>query len=191
MNVVILLLLYPAALLVLLAPHWRAKLSALAFQYLLIFALLAQSWPLTLTAVKAVAAFSTLAILAYTQLSIPNERIRDQQSSGLAFKFSVYLLVVILVNSFAPQTRTWIPALGPEQALAGFLLIGTGIIHLALQGRALPTIIGLLTLFSGFELIYAAVEISSLLAALLALINMGIALVGAFLILLPSLEPAE
>jgi len=52
----------------------------------------------------------------------------------------------------------------------------------------LPVIIGLLSIFAGFEIIYSTVELSSLLAALLAVINLGIAMAGAYLMTLPTLE---
>ena len=43
-------------------------------------------------------------------------------------------------------------------------------------------LIGLLTTLSGFELIYAAVENSVLVTGLLAVVTLGLALVGAYLL---------
>jgi hypothetical protein len=42
--------------------------------------------------------------------------------------------------------------------------------------------IGLLTVLCGFEILYASIENSILVAALLSVINLGLALVGAYLI---------
>jgi hypothetical protein len=51
------------------------------------------------------------------------------------------------------------------------------------------TVIGILTFFSGFEILYAAVEASILVVGLLAVMNLGIALIGTYLILAPGMEP--
>ncbi len=192
MSSILLPFLFGAALFALISTNWRGKLLALAAQYVLLLFLVGQSWPLGLSAVKAIAGLIAAAILAYTQLSlIGSQREEAEFSTGVAFKMLTFFFAAILVYAVAPRSLAWIPALSNQQAIAGFLLIAAGLIHVALDSRILPTIVGLLTLFSGFELIYAAVEISSLLAGLLAVINLGIALVGAFLLLLPTLEPSE
>jgi hypothetical protein len=43
-------------------------------------------------------------------------------------------------------------------------------------------LLGLLTVLSGFEIVYSAVETSTLVAGLLAGVTLGIAVVGAYLI---------
>jgi hypothetical protein len=48
--------------------------------------------------------------------------------------------------------------------------------------------LGLLTLISGFEIIYSTMEASLLVNAFLAVINLGIALIGAFLLIMPKVE---
>jgi hypothetical protein len=48
--------------------------------------------------------------------------------------------------------------------------------------------LGLLTVLSGFEILYSAVEVSALVTGLLAGVNLGLALVGAYLLLAPTLE---
>ena len=46
-------------------------------------------------------------------------------------------------------------------------------------------------MLSGFEILYAAVELSTLVAGLQALITLGIAMTGAYLMSAPSMEPEE
>lgn len=192
MQSLLLGLLFLAALITLLATNWRGKLLSLLAQYLIVVVFVGQVWPLGLAAVKGIAALIVIAILAYTELSLDSyQPPSDDFSTGVVFKLFAFSLLAVLVISVAPSLTGWIPALSPQQSIAGFLLIGAGLVQIALNSRILPTVVGLLTLFSGFELIYASVEISSLLAGLLALINLAIALVGAFLLLLPTLEPAE
>jgi hypothetical protein len=51
-------------------------------------------------------------------------------------------------------------------------------------------IIGLLTIISGFEIIYAVVEFSALVAGLLAGVTMGLAFLGVYLLFQSSIEEA-
>jgi hypothetical protein len=48
-----------------------------------------------------------------------------------------------------------------------------------------------MTVLAGFEILYATVEGSILVAALLAVINLGLALVGAYLLIASNAEQAE
>ena len=66
--------------------------------------------------------------------------------------------------------------------MGAMLLIGMGLLHLGVTTRPLRVLLGLLTTLSGFELLYAAVENSVLVAGLLALVTLGLALVGAYLL---------
>jgi hypothetical protein len=73
----------------------------------------------------------------------------------------------------------------------GLLLIGMGLLHLGITARVLRVAIGLLTVLSGFEIIYATVEGSVLVAGLLAVINLGLALVGSYLLIASNAQEAE
>jgi hypothetical protein len=66
-----------------------------------------------------------------------------------------------------------------------------GVLHLGFTTQPLQTIFGLLTFLAGFETLYATIESSVLVAGFLAVINLGISLVGAYLILAPTLEANE
>jgi hypothetical protein len=68
------------------------------------------------------------------------------------------------------------------------MLIGMGLLQLSLTSHPLKVIIGLLTALSGFEIIYAAIETSTLVTGLLAGITLALALVGAYLLISPSME---
>jgi hypothetical protein len=68
------------------------------------------------------------------------------------------------------------------------ILVGRGLLNLSMTTDPLKVIIGLLTLLSGFEIVYAAVVNSVLVTGLLALVTMGIALTGAYWLSLGSSE---
>ena len=69
--------------------------------------------------------------------------------------------------------------------------MGMGLLHLGLTNHPFRVTLGLLTVLSGFEILYAAVETSTLVAGLLAGINLGLALVCAYLLVAPLLEEPE
>jgi hypothetical protein len=60
--------------------------------------------------------------------------------------------------------------------------MGLGMLHLGMTIQPFRVILGLLTVLSGFEALYAALESSILVAAMLATVNLGLALVGAYLL---------
>jgi hypothetical protein len=69
-----------------------------------------------------------------------------------------------------------------------FILISFGLLQLSLTSHPFRVIIGLLTSLSGFEIIYAAIETSTLVTGLLAGVNLGLALVGAYMLIAPTME---
>ncbi len=60
--------------------------------------------------------------------------------------------------------------------------MGTGLLQLGISKSPLRIIIGLLTVICGFEIFYAAVENSTLVTALLAVITLGLAVTGAYIL---------
>jgi uncharacterized protein (DUF697 family) len=62
--------------------------------------------------------------------------------------------------------------------LIGLLMIGMGILQFGFSQAHFRIILGLLTLLTGFEIIYAPLEGSALLAAILAGITLSIGLIG-------------
>ena len=68
------------------------------------------------------------------------------------------------------------------------ILIGLGLLHLGMSTRPLRVVIGLLTVLSGFELVYAGLETSILIAGLQAVVTLGLALIGAYLLAVHEME---
>jgi hypothetical protein len=75
-----------------------------------------------------------------------------------------------------------------QQTLGGLLLLGLGLLQLGLSRQGIRIVIGLLTFISGFEILYATLEASVLMTGLLAILNIGIAFIGAYLLLASHLE---
>lgn len=185
---------FPAAVLlgissvvILLSRTWRWRIGALAFQYLGVFVLVSLSWPTDLAAGKLVIGWMAGAILGVSRIDLVTPEVRRWPTERLYLGF-VASVVFITVTTLAPAFLDWVPGIDLFQAWGGLLLIGMGLIHMGLASRGLRVIISLLTFLSGFEILYAVVESSTLVAGLLAFVNIGIAIAGAYLMTDPSLE---
>ncbi|MDZ4160245.1 MAG: hypothetical protein U1B80_10735 [Anaerolineaceae bacterium] len=163
------------------SQNWRWSLIALAVQYVGVFWLVALIWPVGLAAVKLVVGWMAGAVLGAAR---PDAYLLDDpfaSFSGRVYRFVAAALILLLMVSVAPMLQWWFPA--DLVVLQGSLvLIGMGLLQLGMTTQPLRVILGLLTTFAGFEILYAAIESSVLVAGLLGLINLSLALVGAYLL---------
>jgi hypothetical protein len=172
----------------LISQKWRVSFIALIVQYLAVFGLVALVWPLNLAIIKPV-----VGIMAGVMLSMakPDQDILDQAYMGISgrvFRVLAAIAVMGLVWSLSQNIGNWLPG-NPELHLGGLILIGSGLLHLGMTTRPLRVILALLTVLSGFEILYALVETSFLVNGLLAIANLALALVGAYLLASPEMEP--
>ncbi len=178
-----------SSLLVLVSQNWRRSILALAVQYLGVFWLITLSWPVELAIVKLVVGWVTGAVLGASQL--PELSKEGASRSSQIFRSLAAIFVFILSFTTYPLLATWINA-RPEILQGGLILIGMGLLQLGMTTHSLRVILGLLTVLSGFEIIYASVENSVLVTGMLAVITLGLALVGSYLLNVASMdEPAE
>jgi hypothetical protein len=183
-----------SALLLVISRNWRWSVAALALQYVGIFALTALSWPLPMAAVKLVSGWMAGAILGVAMIEAPQSALAELQAegrfwpSGRTFRLLAAALGGMLVVSLVPQVSGWLPGVRPAQAGGGLMLLVMGLLHLGLTAQPLRVVLGLLTVLGGFEVLYATVESSALVAGLLAGVHLGLAMVGAYLINAPEAE---
>lgn len=195
-----------ASLLLIFFKDQRIRLFLLAGIYLSEFFLISLRWPVSLSVSKLIAGWMACAVLGMAITSNPpistTRRNQEARSTPTFLRFFYlppstifYLLSAVLVDLLAISAsvfvKAWLPGILDEQIWAGFILIGMGIIQLSFRSDAFSIIIGLLTTLAGFEIIYVTVEGSILVAALLAAITLGLALVGAYLILSPNIMENE
>jgi len=178
-------LILPAAAALLVLRDWRWMLGLLAALYLAAFILVAQHWPLGMSVVKLVSGWMVIAALGMTRLGLPQP---DEEKApilleGSAFRLFGAAIAVLIAVSAGPQIESLTPGIGLPVTIGSLALIGTGLLHLGLTSDILRVALGLLTVLSGFEILYAAVESSILVAALLAVVNLGLALVGSYLLI--------
>jgi uncharacterized membrane protein len=91
-------------------------------------------------------------------------------------------MVALLAAAATARLERVMPGLGMPVIAGSLFLIGMGLLHLGITTRILRVVIALLTVLAGFETLYAAVEGSILVAALLAVVNLGLGLVGSYLL---------
>lgn len=180
------------AVLMLVSEDWRLSIGVIAVMYIGVFALVALSWPVEMAVVKLVAGWMSGAVLGMALIGLPGEARRKARMSTATstFRLMVAGLVLLVAFSLSPRLGEWIPDISPYQAYGAAILIGLGLLHLGLTAHPLRVILGLLTVQGGFQIMYAVVEDSILVAGLLAGVDLGLALLGAYLISLPALEEA-
>jgi hypothetical protein len=168
----------------LLSRDWRWSLGFLAGQYLAIFWLVVQHWPIGMAAVKLVTGWMTIAALGMTRLGLPAEEEQPEQfwPQGRAFRLFAAGMVALLTAAATARLNAVMPGMGMPVIAGSLLLIGMGLLHLGITTQILRVILALLTVLAGFETLYAAVEGSILVAALLAVVNLGLGLVGSYLL---------
>ena len=186
-SILAVVLILLTSLFLLVSQRWRWCIIALAIQYLAAFWLVGLVWTLALAVIKLVVGWMSAAVLGASQ---PTSDFVDEKfltKSGLLFRLLAAVMVWFLVFSLAPSIVNFIPS-GMTVLWGGLLLIGIGLLHLGMTTRPSRVIIGLLTFLSGFEILYAVIESSVLVAGLLAFVNLALALIGSYLLAAPTLE---
>lgn len=116
-------------------------------------------------------------------------RLRRPAATGFVFRvFTALLMILIAItvsNTFA------LPNLSPTVNTAVFWLVLAGLSTLMLTEDPMKVGLGLFTTLTGFELFYATVERSLLLTGLWGTINLLIALVIGYLIVVKGARPEE
>ena len=166
-----------------LSQDWRWSLGFLGIQYLGVFGFVQTIWPINLAIVKLISGLIVCLALATSQKSTTVFSFSETSwPQGSLFRLLASALILLTTLSIATQTSTWLGINNPMGTWASLLLMGIGLLQLGITTQPMRVIIALLTLISGFEIIYAFVESSALVAAMLVLINLGLSLVGIYLL---------
>lgn len=168
----------------LLSRDWRLSLGLLGLQYIGVLWLTALYWPISMAAIKLVTGWMVIATLGITQLGSGRVAPLAEEfwSQGQLFRLIASGLILMIVVALTPRAVEIIPGIRLEVISGGLVLIGMGLLHLGISAQPLRIILGLLTALSGFEIIYAALESSLLVAGLLAVVDLGLSLTGAYIL---------
>jgi hypothetical protein len=177
----------------LLSRDWRWSLGFLAVQYLGMFWMVSLHWPFGLASIKLVTGWMASAALGVTRMDLPEDEQVDESAwpQGRLFRLFAAAIVVVLVIAATPSVERIIPGISRPVIAGGLLLAGMGLLQLGISPGILKITLGLLTVMAGFETLYATVETSILLAGLLTIINLGLALTGAYLMTAGPVEEVE
>ena len=194
-----------SSLLLLVSSNWRWSIGALGLQYFGVFFLILTEWLLPMAATIVLAGWISCFVLfnavsglirdtdsnnndQKSSFNLADISLQYQPTSAMLFRLIAAGVVGLAVISLVPEITDWIPGITLEQSLGGLILIGLGLLHLGWAANPFRVVIGLLTVLAGFEIFYSAVEISALVAGLLAVVTLGLSLVGAYMIIVPTLE---
>ena len=169
---------------------WRVCLAVLAVQYIAAFWLVTRHLPFVIGSAKLITGWMVVAALGMTRLGLPTAEEEKEDAfllRGQWFRVILICVVALVVAGATPRIEAGIPGLGLQVVAGSLLLIGAGCIHLGVTSEPLRVILGLLTILTGFEILYAAVESSILVAGLLAVTNLGLGIVGSYLLIAGSL----
>ena len=168
----------------LLYRDWRWDIGFLTAQYVGVAVLVAQHWPLGMAAAKLVTGWMTTAALAMTLTSLTA---REEPAEGFwpqsrTFRLFMVGMIIVLAVAATPRLQQVLAGIGAPVVAGAIILTGVGLLQLGTSSQILRVVLALLTVLGGFEILYAALEGSILVAALLAVVNLGLGLVGAYLL---------
>lgn len=172
----------------LLHRNWRWGIGLLAIQYLAVFWLVQVNLPLSMSTAKLVSGWMACVVLGMAHLTTISKADGEETwPQGRIFRIFTAGIIVAATFALALRTSAWLGIILPA-AWGSLLLVGMGLLNLGINSQHFRVILGLLTLLAGFEILYAAVESSTLVAALLAAVTLGLALAGAYFMVSPGEE---
>ena len=177
---------------ILINRDWRVSLGALALQYLAAFWLVTRHLPFVMGSAKLITGWMVVAALGMTRLSLSTAEEENDESfwpRGQWFRLILMCIVVLVAAGSTARIDTVTPGLGLQVIAGSLLLIGAGVMQLGVTSDMLRVTLGLLTLLTGFEILYAAVESSILVTGLLAVTNLGLGIVGSYLLIAGTSPP--
>lgn len=159
-----------------------ARIGLLAIQYAAVAWLTGLSLPLQVAAVKLVAGMIACGILAVSE-SKQERPLSQAVGREFGTTFRLFASGLGLVAAFGLGQRNWfeVPDISEEAILGSTVLLTMGLLQLGLSGSPFRVCLGLMTLLSGFEVVYSLIEPSLAVLALIASIHIGLALVASYL----------
>ena len=158
------------SLIILVSRNWKQAIIALVVQYVGVFWLTGLVWPLGLSAIKLVVGWMAGALLGAAQPRLEVASTSQVLDIDRIYRILAGFVMVLVVFATAPNFQNWLPADTP--ILQGsIMLIAMGLIQISLTDHPFRVFVGLLTLLSGMEVLYAVVERSVLVAGLMTVVK--------------------
>jgi hypothetical protein len=172
--------------LIIMFDGYRRLLMLLAAQYILAaWLMLGSAQPGSAAAILLAGEFSSL-ILFLSSRSAALEAGAEENSalaSNRLLRFSIGILGILASIGALRAQIVQLSALEPLYALGAIFTMISGFMQLGLTGNPLRVGIGLLSVLTGFTVVYVALEPSLAVVALLALVHLGIALTCSYVMI--------
>jgi hypothetical protein len=179
-NLIPLILIGLAGFVLVVSDRWQTLVIALGMIYLLAFSILVQYLPFAFSLAKLITGLMALTILGVAKYKkiIPNVK---RTNSAIVFRIAAlsFLYLLISLTAKAASISISIPF---EIVLGSLSILVCGILQLGMTQEPFNVMIGILTFFLGFEVIYSVGESSLLVSGLLAVVNLLIAMVGSYIV---------
>jgi hypothetical protein len=172
---------------------WRVSLAALLVEYAAAALLLTQIVIVEVALVKLIAGLLVVTVLGLTawqlnfgypaQPGVAGWQTRFELPTALPFRAMAVILAVVAALFLASQPQWALPGVdqAPVVNAASYVLMALGLLNLGLTEEPMGAGLGLLTLLLGFEIFYAAVEPSLAVVALIAAVELALALAVSYL----------
>jgi len=171
------------SMIILVFRDWRINAGALALQYIAVFILVSLSWPIGVAVTKLIVGWMATASIALTCMRQLTSDPPPEPTASLFFRGLAGLLIILVIFVLTPSLQaTMFPRVNVYIIQGGIMLIGMALMQLGTNAEPTLTIFSLLSFLAGFEVIHAALELSTLLTGLLVLINLTLALIGVYFI---------
>jgi len=164
---------------ILIASDWRMRIAGLSSLYIVGFIVILQVWPIALASVKLISGLMGMALLSTSQLTAYQPGESRPYPSVIVFRLLMAILFWIIISAVAQKINEWLP-IPYTNLFIGLSLMSSGIIIVGIMKRFIDTIIGLLTILIGFDIIYSSLEGSALVTGILALITILICLLSGY-----------
>jgi len=165
--------------LMLIVSDWRMRIAGLASLYFVGFIVILQIWPVALASVKLISGWMGIALLSTSMLNSMHQVNDHRFTSEIIFRFLMTALIWIVVAAIAPSINEWLP-IPYTNLYIGVSLMGSGLIFMSLTEDLFEIILGLLTILTGFDIIYSSLEGSALVTGIYAFIIILICLLGGY-----------
>lgn len=156
----------------------RIVLVFLGVLYLCSFLLLLQVWPLGLAAVHLLAGLLTVIIIN----TFCSKLTWQANPPRIALDILMVVFVGVITFAFAPQLASYFTE-SSQYLIIGFFLFIIGLLQAGTSQDVFRILVSLLIFSLGFQIIYAPLEGSALVTALIALIQIVLAFVGSRLVI--------
>jgi hypothetical protein len=181
LNVLPVGLIMLACLYSIVSEDWATSILSISVVYIAGFVILIQFWPFSFSLVKLVTGLMSLVVLGVSINTYHSFRLPTINGEKL-FRLVALSLVLLILGFLAVRISSYL-LLPLEIVIGALFAIGFGVIQLGISQEPYKVFMALLVIIFGFEMVYSANETSLLVSGLLAVINLGLAMTGGYLIM--------